>query len=207
MALARMVAQQLGRPAGLVGSLAAHIWNRRNAALNDVPLRSLSLNPDDRVLEIGFGGGYLLGQIASVVRQGLLAGVDISPKMVGFCERRYRSLVQEGRLELKCASAEALPYPPAGFTKLCTVNSIFYWQSVPAAFAECSRVLAAGGTAVICFTLRTSLEHRSFAQHIGLHEPQEVQQALATAGFGDVQAVRASDRHRDFMCLTARKRC
>ena len=35
-----------------------------------------------RVLEVGFGGGYLLGLMSTVVTVGFLAGVDRSPAMV-----------------------------------------------------------------------------------------------------------------------------
>ena len=67
----KFVAQQLGRPSGLIGQLIlGPVWNKRNAALNDVAFDHLALNPHDRVLEVGFGGGYLLSRISTVVTEG-----------------------------------------------------------------------------------------------------------------------------------------
>ena len=79
---AKFLAGQLGRPSGVWGLVLAPIWNKRNAALNDVAFQALALSPQDRVLEVGFGGGYLLGRMAQVVTAGFLAGVDVSPSMV-----------------------------------------------------------------------------------------------------------------------------
>jgi SAM-dependent methyltransferase len=128
--LAKLIAKQLGRPSGLPGTLVlAPLWNRRNSALNDVAFESLALHPRDRVLEVGFGGGYLLERMAAVLTEGFLAGVDSSPAMVAFCEKRQRSLIEAGKLELKCAKAEALPYPAASFT--VTVQMVFCsWLSM-----------------------------------------------------------------------------
>jgi tRNA G46 methylase TrmB len=82
MAFARFMARQLARPSGLFGRLfLAPLWNRRNSALNDIAFDQLVVRTDDRVIEIGFGGGYLLDRIAQVATDGFLAGVDASQTM------------------------------------------------------------------------------------------------------------------------------
>lgn len=204
MPFARLLAQQLANPSRITGNLAARVWNRRNAALNDAAFDSLALTANSRLLEVGFGGGYLLGRMAGVVTAGLLAGVDISPAMVGRCERRYRSLVQSGRLELSCAPAESLPYPAEHFTRACSVNSIFYWQDVRRGLSELHRVLTRDGLAVLCFTCKESLETRGFAEHIALYEDGEIERMALACGF-QVDVERLADRHRDFLRLVARK--
>jgi ubiquinone/menaquinone biosynthesis C-methylase UbiE len=182
------------------------LWNTRNVALNDAAFECLALKPGDRVLEVGFGGGYLLGCMAAVLSEGLLAGVDASPAMVAFCEKRHRRLIEQGRLELRCASAESLPYPPNYFTRACSVNSIFYWQNAARAIAELWRVLAEGGTLVLCFTCKQSLGDRAFAAHgLVLYEGDEVQRMMEAAGFQQIRLLRAADQHREFTCVVGRK--
>lgn len=174
--------------------------------MNDVAFNSLALRPGDRVLEVGFGGGQLLGRMGGVITDGFLAGVDVSPAMVAFCEKRYRSLIQEGKLELRCAGTESLPYPSSYFTKACSVNSIFYWQNAPQAISELWRVLAEGGMLVLCFTCKGSLEKRGFANSgITLYKAEKVQQMMETSDFHSMRMVRASDKHREFVCATGRK--
>ncbi len=203
----KLFARQLSHPSGILGRFVLpRVWNKRNSALNEVALNSLALRPGDRVLEVGFGGGHLLGRIASAITGGFLAGVDVSPAMVTFCEKRYRSLIREGELELRCASAESLPYPPTYFTKACSVNSIFYWQNAPQAISELWRVLAEGGMLVLCFTCKGSLEKRGFANSkITLYAAEEVQQMMEISGFHSIRVVRASDKHREFLCAVGKK--
>ena len=203
----KLLAKQLGNPSGIIGRwVAAPVWNKRNIALNDVALENLALSPDDCVLEIGFGGGYLLGKMSKIVTDGLLAGVDGSQAMVDYCEKRFRALIRDGWLDLKCATAESLPYPDAYFTKVCSVNSIFYWHDVPAAFSQVWRVLADGGALVLCFTCKESLEDKSFArQGLVLYDADEVQQMMESAGFHETRTISSADRHRKFLCVVGRK--
>ena len=205
--LAKFVAKQLGHPTGVLGQLIlAPLWNRRNSALNDAAFNSLALCPHDRVLEVGFGGGYLLGRMAAVVTEGFLAGVDVSPAMVAFCQKRFRSLVEAKKLEFKCAPAKALPYPAGSFTKVCTVNSIFYWENVSQAVSELWRVLEENGMLVMCFTCKTSLEDKSFVQRgLVLYKDDQIGPMMQAAGFRAVSVTRASDRHRQFLCGTGKK--
>jgi ubiquinone/menaquinone biosynthesis C-methylase UbiE len=203
MTLSRFVASQLGNPSGVFAGLAGFVWNRRNAALNDTVLGLLALKPDDRVLEIGFGGGYLLRRMLDRLPAGSLAGVDISPGMLAHAEKRFGDAIRAGRVELKCAAAEALPYADAHFTKVVSVNSIFYWQDIERALGEITRVLIPGGRLVLCFTSAASLVKKGFARGIHLYEAQDVEQLLARHGFREIAAISPSDRHRRYHCVSA----
>jgi ubiquinone/menaquinone biosynthesis C-methylase UbiE len=207
MALAKFLAGQLRRPSGITGGIILpRLFNKRNSALNDLTLECLALQPQDRALDVGCGGGYLLRRMSDIITDGLVAGVDWSPQMVAFCERRYRSLIEDAQLEVRCASAEALPYPPGFFTKACTVNTIFYLPDASLAVSELRRVLADGGTLVICFTAKESLKNRGFVRHgLSLFETGEVRQLMESSGFQEIRMIRGSDRHREFTCAVGRK--
>ena len=128
MGILEFVASQLRKPSGLIGKfVVARILNTGNVPMNQLTLASLDLKPDDRVIEIGFGGGDLMNRMASVVTNGHIAGVDFSPEMVELCTKRFAPLIQSQRIELHCASAERLPLDSDRFTKACTVNTIYFW--------------------------------------------------------------------------------
>jgi ubiquinone/menaquinone biosynthesis C-methylase UbiE len=203
----RFVAAQLRRPSGLTGGwLLPRLWNRRNRALNDAAFAALAPCAGDRVLEIGFGGGYLLARIAGAVGDGRLAGVDASAAIVNHCRRRFRALVRGGTMSLECADVAALPFPPASFDKVCAVNTIFYWDDAPQAFAEIARVMAAGGALILVFTDKAALDHRPFAgPGVATYAIDEVRQMLGRAGFGDVAAAPQEDRYRRFWRVVARR--
>jgi SAM-dependent methyltransferase len=206
MSLGKLIAGQLARPSGLTGRLIlARLWNRRNSALNDATFAALALASNDRVLEVGFGGGYLLGRMSRIVTGGLLAGVDVSPAMIASCTRRFRTLVRDGKLDLRCASAESLPFPSAFFSKACSVNSIFYWPDPARGILELSRVLAAGGKLVLCFTAPASLQRGLMSQGITPYGAGEVRAFLEAAQFRDITLTSGADKHRDFLCAIGYK--
>ncbi len=201
--ISRFTAGQLARPSQLFGRFLGTIWNRRNQALNDAAFDLLALQPDDRVLEIGFGGGYLLERMARVLKHGCLAGVDDSPAMVKYAKKRMKGAGIKLPIDLKRAPAESLPFPEAHFTAVCSVNSIFYWQQIDKGLAEIKRVLSPKGRLVLCFTTWQSLEDKPFARHLTPVEPEDIREKLLRNGFSDVQISRLSDPYRQFVSLHA----
>jgi SAM-dependent methyltransferase len=204
---ARWFAGQLACPRGLFGTcFLARMWNRRNAALSDVAYDALAPVAGDRILEIGFGGGYLLGRLAGVVPDGRLTGVDASSAMVWRARRQFRHLLTAGRLDLRCAPVEALPFAAAAFAKVCSVNSLFYWNDPARGLAECARVLEPGGRLVLCLTCPASLAKRDFTRHgLKLFEPHEIEGLLSAAGLAELRTTRHADRHREFFCTVGTK--
>jgi ubiquinone/menaquinone biosynthesis C-methylase UbiE len=200
----RYLAGQLSRPTGAIGKfILGPLWNKRNARLNDVTLACLELEAEDRVLEIGFGGGYLLERIISHVKRGFVAGIDVSPVMVENCQARWRKSIAAGQVDVQVGRAEALPYPDGHFSKVSSVNSIFYWSDVQQGLVEVYRVLQPGGRAVLTFTCKRDLEKKRFAQYgVKLYNEQELESMLANAGFREIKATQEKDRHRECICMT-----
>jgi arsenite methyltransferase len=199
------ITRQLSHPSGAIGRwILGPVWNRRNRALNDIALAQLALQADDRVLEVGFGGGYLLGRMSALVTDGFIGGVDISTTLVEQCRARYRALIQTRKMDLKVGTADRLPYPDGHFSKAVSVNSIFYWPDIPRALAELARVLSVHGRLVLCFTSKASLQQKDFARHrLTLCDGDEVQHWLEETDFHDINVTRHADRHRPFWCVTA----
>jgi len=205
MALSKFLARELGNPSVVMGRFfVAPMWNKRNAALNNTAFEHLDLQPHDRVLEVGFGGGYLMNRVVKTVTEGMIVGIDVSPSMVRHCSRRFRHFVQSGRLDLRCSQAESLTFPDKQFSKVCTVNSIFYWHNVQSAFSEQLRVLVDGGRLVLCMTCKEYLEEKGFSKHgLHLYQAPEVEALLQEVGFRDIHISRLRDSMREYLCVTA----
>jgi SAM-dependent methyltransferase len=106
-------------------------------------LDALAPGPDDRLLEVGCGGGMLL-------RDALAAGctaaaVDHSPQMVRLARQTNAEAVAEGRLEVVRADAARLPFEDASFTRAAMVIVFLFLPDPRAALAEVLRVLRPGG--------------------------------------------------------------
>lgn len=208
MNIPKYFANQMRQPSGWFGKwLLRPLWNRRNIRLNDVTLDCLELKETDRVLEIGFGGGFLLGRMSLKLTRGLTAGLDASPVMVEAFKKRNLKALDEGKMDVRLGKAEKPPFSDGTFDKICSVNSIFYWNDARKAIWQFYRILRKPGRLVLTFTRSEDLKHKNFVKQGGLKPftEQEVRQMMTEAGFRDIRAVQNRDRHREFITLTGQK--
>jgi len=207
MSVATYVAAQLRRPSGLFGRLVvARVLNRTSASMNELTAKLLALAADDRVLEVGFGGGDLIARKLPVVTRGRIVGVDFSPAMMALCERRFSTMIRAGRVALHCAHVDALPCASEEFTKAATVNTIYFWPDPVAALAEIRRTLRPGGRIVVAFNPPATASKLPYTQHgFTLYEPEQVRGLLHQAGFRESELVAGQNRLGEFFCATAVK--
>lgn len=202
------VSQQLRKPSGLYGRfIIPRRLRRLNALINRSTLAALEIEPDDRVLEVGFGPGELMSAIVPLVSAGSVSGVDFSPEMVAVCARRLRDSVQAGRVDLRCAEAEHLPFEDGSFTKACTVNTLYFWNDPAVPLREFNRVLADGGKLVVAFSPKATMQHVPVAREVfTLYDPEQLEVLLEGAGFSGVTMVPGAGPLGDFVCAVAAKR-
>jgi arsenite methyltransferase len=174
--------------------------------MNGAAFERLALLPGDRVLEVGFGSGYLLEQILASGSCAYAAGVDPSAEMVRVAARRLEKYIRDGKADLRQGSAEALPHGAGEFTKLCTVNTVYFWRDAHAALVECRRVLKSGGLIVLCFNAKEDLQRWPGHKHgFRLYELAEIEDALTRARFGAIEVAGERDpRQGLFYCVSAR---
>ena len=185
----RFIARQLSRPTGLFGRMMGQLMNRHNAKLNAYAVRQLELTPTDRILEIGFGGGVTLSSL--IAGAAFVGGVDRSREMVRRAKARFSEAVSAGRAVFREGNVEELPFEASSFGKVCTVNTVYFWSSLDAGFAEIHRVLSPGGRVVVGFLPKERMDRMGMPKDIFTSRaPADVVAALTKAGFSDVRIER-----------------
>ena len=177
--------------------------NRNNAKMNAFAVKLLELTPDDRVLEVGFGGGVALPSLMATATY--VAGVDRSPLMVQHANANFARAVSAGRAEFRQGSVEALPFGTATFTKACTVNTVYFWISLGVGFAELHRVLSPGGRLAVGFLPKEWMDRMGYPTDIFTsRSPEEVVAALNEAGFRGVRVERPEPTTRSIVVIANR---
>jgi arsenite methyltransferase len=185
----RFIARQLSRPTGFFGRIMGQLMNRHNAKLNSYAVRQLELTPSDRVLEVGFGGGVSLPSL--IASAAFVGGVDRSSDMVTRAKAIFSEAVSAGRADFREGSVEELPFEASSFERVCTVNTIYFWSSLDAGFAEIRRVLSPGGRVVVGFVPKERMDRTGMPVDIFTSRaPEDVVAALRKAGFSDVRIER-----------------
>lgn len=111
-------------------------------------LDQLALAPGERALEIGYGTGHCVLQLAEAVGpEGKVFGIDLSEGMRLRAQERLRKEHLIGRVELICGDATSLPYPDGCMDAvfMSFTLELFDTPDIPRVLAECKRVLRAGG--------------------------------------------------------------
>lgn len=178
----RFVARQLSHPRGPLGPVFRYLMNRLNAQMNAFALTKLAVAPEDRVLEIGFGGGPLLPHL--IGRASFVCGLDRSEQSVAAANRRFAQAVRTGRAVFRIGAVETLPFDDGHFTRVITVNTVYFWKSLAAGFAEIHRVSSPGGLVVIGFLPKEFMDRMNMPADIFTpRAPEELVAAMGRAGF------------------------
>ena len=140
---------QFAHPEGLLGRFVGMILALKNRERNAWTISMLDIQPDDQVLEIGFGPGQAIQEVAKLTPNGFVAGIDLSDTMVMQASKRNSAAIRSGRVLLQQGSESPLPFEDNKFNKVFAVNSMQFWSNPIAGLQEVRRVLKPGGRVVI----------------------------------------------------------
>jgi ubiquinone/menaquinone biosynthesis C-methylase UbiE len=185
MSLWEAIGAQLAHPRGVAGTALGQAMRFVNDRPNGLAIEALEIEPDDSILELGFGPGGALARLAALAPRGTVHGIDWSPAMHKLAVGRNRQALTEGRLILHSGTFTVLPFGGAQFDKLLAVNVAYFWADPAAALREGRRVLKNGGRLALYVThaetmrrwkFASSATHRTFGN-------EELRTVLCEAGF------------------------
>jgi SAM-dependent methyltransferase len=99
--------------------------------------------PGSRVIELGFGAGWLLEELCNELPEAALYGLDMSP---GFAGRAYRE--HGDKVRVLMGDMERLPFRDAAFDVVVTCWTLYFMRDVDVALAEIKRCLKPDGRLV-----------------------------------------------------------
>jgi SAM-dependent methyltransferase len=172
-ALDRDVIGQGHHPHGAAGSVTGWVFAHRpsNRQRNRWVVSLLDARPADQVLEIGFGPGLAIAELARA-GAGHVYGIDHSAVMLRQASRRNAAAIRAGRVTLINAAVDQLPPALDGpFDAILAVNSLGFWPAPAERLAELRQRLAPGGRIAIASQPRcpgaTADTSRNAADEVG----------------------------------------
>src|SRR5262245_1151926 len=180
-ALDHDVIGQAHHPRGAAGRVTAwemaHRPSNRQRSCWVVSL--LGVQPADQVLEIGFGPGLAVAQLARA-GAGHVYGIDHSGVMLRQASRRNAAAIRAGRVTLIRASADQIPPALDGpFDAILAINSLGFWPAPAERLAELRRRLAPGGRMAIASQPRCPGATADTSRNAA----REIEDLLRAAGF------------------------
>jgi ubiquinone/menaquinone biosynthesis C-methylase UbiE len=200
-----VIARQAAHPTGFVGRLLVRVMAHETRAFNREVLTALGPADGESIVEVGFGHGATLADLASMAPQAQLAGLDVSEDAARIARGKCRSAIAEGRLDLRVGDGAALPWGDAAFDKAYAVHTVYFWDDPRQHLGELRRVLGARGMLVLGVRERSPAALASFPAPVyRFYSADELCLLLRGAGFGDVDVRAAQSGGGDLRIVTGR---
>lgn len=196
------VSAQFGRPTGIQGAFAGLIMANRgsNRERMQWSLSILNLRPADRVLEIGFGPGVAIREMARIVTEGIIIGIDHSDVMVRQASRRNREPLNEGRVRLHRCAVSDMPQFELPIDKVLDINSFQFWPSPAEDLRTLRSIMAPGGRIVLVHQPRKPGSTDRETDRAG----ERVADYLTKTGFSEISVQRKEMKPVSCVCVTGR---
>ncbi len=158
-------------------------------------LDRMRLAPDENVLDVGCGTGWLVALLAEQVPEGRVVGMDVSDEMV----RRARQRNDEiENAMFVVGEAGEIPWDAQFFSQVLSVESAYYWPNPARGVREAFRVLIEGGSAWVLINYYRENPHAHqwgdiLAVPVHLLSAEEWAAMFRDAGFTDVTWERIPD--------------
>jgi demethylmenaquinone methyltransferase/2-methoxy-6-polyprenyl-1,4-benzoquinol methylase len=161
----------------------------------NMALERLNIERGEIVLEIGFGTGHCLKQMAeSVGEDGKVYGIDISSGMLKVSKKRLEEVGLLDRVELYCGDALKMPYEDNKFDAvfMSFTLELFDTPEIPKVLNEIKRVLKSKGRLGVVSMSKEDGDsillrlyewtHKKFPQYADCR-PIYLEQSIKDAGF------------------------
>jgi len=163
--IVKYIADNFGNPAGIGGDISTKIMNLLNQKQYNTVLRNIKLEPNNCILDIGFGNGYLLKKI---IRQNIpvkIYGIEISNDMLNKVKLKNIHNIEKGILELYLANINETSFENNLFDKMYTINTIYFWNELNKCFSEIKRILKPNGIFINVIYTKKYLEKILFTKY------------------------------------------
>jgi len=191
--LADKLAKHTRKPRGKIGKLVGEYMGKIHKEVTEWGLSKIKINPNNLILDVGFGAGYNINNIAKNLENGKIYGIDYSEAMVDLAKEINRKYIESGLVEIKNGSVSSLPFLENMFDLVMGVETVNFWSDIINDLKEVRRVLKPGGTLLL---INNSYKHKKFKKrnkkwkkltNFNLYTPKQFKKFFIKAGYNNIE--------------------
>ncbi|MCS3868978.1 ubiquinone/menaquinone biosynthesis C-methylase UbiE [Chryseobacterium ginsenosidimutans] len=178
----KILAQNLANPQGEKGIEIGEMMNATNIGMTLESIKTLLIEDDETVLEIGHGNAGHVKSILNKAQNIQYTGIDISETMHNEAKRLNEEF--KNQAEFVLYEGLKLPFEDKKFDKIFTVNTVYFWKEPIDYLNEIYRVLKDNGTFVLTFGQRDFMEKLPFTKFdFTLYNTDEMEETVSKSHF------------------------
>lgn len=210
------LAQQLRCPTGSEGIEIAENMCRTNQFMIQKTIEELDVKNNNHILEVGFGNGKHVSALIEKHVSIKYVGVDISSEMISLAQSTISDAIGKDKVSFQMVDDSGrLPFIDQNFSRIFSVNTIYFWPDIHYYLNEWYRVLKPYGRIVISFLEKDFAKTLPFT-HYGftLYSQEEVILLLKKAQFTGIKTSLHQENilkkdgspiQRSYLCISATK--
>ncbi|WP_431608928.1 class I SAM-dependent methyltransferase [Chryseobacterium sp. 'Rf worker isolate 10'] len=197
----KILAQNLANPQGEKGLEIGEMMNATNISMTLESIKTLVIDDEQQILEIGHGNAAHLKSIMSLAKNLRYTGIDISETMHNEAKRLNKEFESEADFVLY--EGKKLPFRDRSFDKIFTVNTVYFWENPIEFLNEIHRVLKDDGTFVLTFGQREFMEKLPFTEYdFTLYSNSEMEELISKSRF---KRMKTSEKEEEIKSKTGKE--
>lgn len=182
MSITKYISEQFAKPTGIGGGVSTFIMNVMNQTQYKGIINNLDCSRNDRILDIGFGNGYLINNLAKK-NEGDFYGIEISEDMIKTGYKRNYKLIEQEKVHLVKGNVMDIPFEDDFFDKIYTVNTVYFWEDLDKSLLEIKRALKPNGIFINAIYSKEWLDKIKYTQHgFSKYSPSELVEITSSNG-------------------------
>ena len=197
---------QCMKPHGEEGIKTIENMNENHREIADFAFECIEVNSDDKILDIGCGGGVNIERFLKLTRDNV-DGLDYSEVSVAESIKRNQESIDDSRCEIIQADVSDMPIENESYDVVSAFETIYFWPDIGETFKEVQRIIKANGQFMIA--QGTDGNHPEdeiwleTVEGMSVYKAEELEKYLFDAGFSSVEVFKKEDSY--IMVVIAKK--
>ncbi|EAD5760309.1 class I SAM-dependent methyltransferase [Listeria monocytogenes] len=147
--LINYLSEQAANPRGIIGEITTKIWSSYFEDLSKWTISNTELSNVTQVLDIGYGGGSNVKNLAELNKNWTIYGVDISEESYKTATNLNKKAINNGKVELSVQAVASMNYQAGIFDVVYAIQTHMYWDNPKKGFEEIYRVMSQKGVLIV----------------------------------------------------------
>jgi SAM-dependent methyltransferase len=175
MSILKKVGAQFRKPTGFLGWLISCLMIKENRISYEYVIKELEIQPDNKILEIGYGPGIGIKLISARYKSCDIYGIDFSELMYIRASRRNKEFIYNGRVHLILGD-------------FVNTEIVYFWNNLIIPFERIKSLLKDDGLFCLYMENKENLAKLKFTKDdiFNKYSIDNISKALKSAGFREI---------------------